>query len=151
MTLSYHIVLPLICWHHAYYQKLIRSARLQSYRHVGMRGARTFKQLWHVWFCRGEELLDLIQKPTAKETATVKRFKTEGGPAVREYCPHLTKDDCSRSGTSRPSQHNMGRSIHKQCRKGSHRSVQTDILGLMCLPWIAVGRYLWSQAGSGAH
>ena len=47
--------------------------------------------------CRGEELLDLIQKPTAKETATVKRFKTEGGPAVREYCPHLTKDDCSRS------------------------------------------------------
>jgi hypothetical protein len=45
---------------------------------------------------RGETLLDLIQKPTAKETATVKRFKTEGGPAVREYCPHLTKDDCSR-------------------------------------------------------
>lgn len=46
--------------------------------------------------CRGEELLDLIQKPTAKEAATVEKFKTEGGPAVREYCPHLTKDDCCR-------------------------------------------------------
>lgn len=45
---------------------------------------------------RGEELLDLIQKPTAKEAATVKRFKTEGGPAVREYCPNLTKVDCCR-------------------------------------------------------
>ena len=51
---------------------------------------------WGTLLTRGEELLDLIQKPTAKETATVKRFKTEGGPAVREYCPHLTKDDCSR-------------------------------------------------------
>ena len=26
----------------------------------------------------------------------VKRFKTEGGPVIREYCPHLTKDDCRR-------------------------------------------------------
>ena len=45
---------------------------------------------------RGEELLDLIHKPTAKENATVKKFRTEGGPAVREYCPSLTKDDCCR-------------------------------------------------------
>ncbi|DBB14193.1 hypothetical protein WJX82_003213 [Trebouxia sp. C0006] len=43
---------------------------------------------------RGEELLDLIQKPTAKETATVEKFRTAGGPAMREYCPHLTKEDC---------------------------------------------------------
>ncbi|KAK9819653.1 hypothetical protein WJX72_000802 [[Myrmecia] bisecta] len=43
---------------------------------------------------RGEELLELIQKPTAKESATVQRFRTEGGPAVREFCPSLTKDDC---------------------------------------------------------
>ena len=46
--------------------------------------------------CRGEELLDLIQKPTAKESATVEKFRTAGGPAVREYCPHLTKEDCCR-------------------------------------------------------
>ncbi|KAK9819438.1 hypothetical protein WJX74_004366 [Apatococcus lobatus] len=43
---------------------------------------------------RGAELLDLIQKPTAKESATVNQFKTEGGSVVREYCPHLTKEDC---------------------------------------------------------
>ena len=45
---------------------------------------------------RGEELLELIAKPTAKENAVVKRFKTEGGSQIREYCPHLTKDDCRR-------------------------------------------------------
>ena len=39
-------------------------------------------------------MLDLIQKPTAKESATVNQFKTEGGSVVREYCPHLTKEDC---------------------------------------------------------
>ena len=53
-----------------------------------------------VWVgCRGEELLELIAKPTAKETAVVKRFKTEGGSNIREYCPHLTKDDCCRHAT----------------------------------------------------
>ena len=41
-------------------------------------------------------MLELIAKPTAKENAVVKRFKTEGGPQIREYCPHLTKDDCRR-------------------------------------------------------
>ena len=46
--------------------------------------------------CRGEELLELIAKPTAKESAVVKRFKTEGGSSIREYCPSLTKDDCCR-------------------------------------------------------
>ncbi|CAK0783651.1 hypothetical protein CVIRNUC_006850 [Coccomyxa viridis] len=46
---------------------------------------------------KGEELLELIAKPTAKENAVVKRFKTEGGPVIREYCPHLTKDDCRRA------------------------------------------------------
>lgn len=46
---------------------------------------------------RGEELLELIQKPTAKESATVEKFRTTGGPAVREYCPHLTKEDCCRA------------------------------------------------------
>ena len=56
------------------------------------------KQSEHVrCVLRTEEFLELIAKPTAKENATMKRFKTEGGPAVREYCPHLTKDDCRRS------------------------------------------------------
>ncbi|EIE25150.1 MT-A70-domain-containing protein [Coccomyxa subellipsoidea C-169] len=49
---------------------------------------------------KGEELLELIAKPTAKENAVVKRFKTEGGSQIREYCPHLTKDDCRRAHAS---------------------------------------------------
>ncbi|GMH41060.1 hypothetical protein BSKO_08970 [Bryopsis sp. KO-2023] len=42
---------------------------------------------------RGEELIELIQKRTAKESATVEKFQT-GGAAVREFCKHLTKDEC---------------------------------------------------------
>ena len=30
----------------------------------------------------------------------VEQFRTEGGPAVREYCPHLTKLDCCRRATA---------------------------------------------------
>lgn len=45
--------------------------------------------------CRGEELLELLQKPTAKENAAVEKFRT-GGASVREYCPQLTKADCCR-------------------------------------------------------
>ncbi|KAK9834276.1 hypothetical protein WJX81_002740 [Elliptochloris bilobata] len=49
---------------------------------------------------KGEELLELIGKRTAKELAVVEQFRTEGGPAVREYCPHLTKLDCCRAHMS---------------------------------------------------
>lgn len=56
---------------------------------------------------RGEELLELIAKPTAKENAVVKRFKTEGGSQIREYCPHLTKDDCRRCLALMPSPHSF--------------------------------------------
>ncbi|GAB4822881.1 hypothetical protein N2152v2_009927 [Parachlorella kessleri] len=49
---------------------------------------------------KGVELLGLIDKPTAKESAVVERFRTEGGVAIREYCPHLTKDDCRRANHS---------------------------------------------------
>ena len=45
---------------------------------------------------RGEELLGMLAKPSAKTNATQQKFRTEGGPAVREYCPHLTKEDCRR-------------------------------------------------------
>ena len=50
----------------------------------------------HGWdVCRGEEVLELLQKPTAKENAVVEKFRT-GGASVREYCPHLTKEACRR-------------------------------------------------------
>ena len=44
---------------------------------------------------RGEELIELIQKRTAKESATVEKFQT-GGAAVREFCSFLTKEECRR-------------------------------------------------------
>lgn len=39
----------------------------------------------------GEQLQDLLGRQTAKESATMERFKTKGGPALREYCQFLTK------------------------------------------------------------
>ena len=47
------------------------------------------QQTWngHDCGCRGEELLELIAKPTAKENAVVKRFKTEGGPSHQGVLP----------------------------------------------------------------
>ncbi|KAL2649644.1 hypothetical protein R1flu_017772 [Riccia fluitans] len=44
----------------------------------------------------GEELLELLHRPTAKETAVAAKFKTKGGSALKEYCPALTKEDCRR-------------------------------------------------------
>ncbi|CAI8619856.1 unnamed protein product [Vicia faba] len=44
----------------------------------------------------GEELLDLIHRPTARETAVAAKFKTKGGSQVRQYCDLLTKEDCRR-------------------------------------------------------
>nr|XP_023921736.1 N6-adenosine-methyltransferase MT-A70-like [Quercus suber]POE98820.1 n6-adenosine-methyltransferase mt-a70-like [Quercus suber] len=44
----------------------------------------------------GEELLDLIHRPTARETAVAEKFKTIGGPNLKEYCTSLTKEDCRR-------------------------------------------------------
>ncbi|KAL5726833.1 mRNA (2'-O-methyladenosine-N(6)-)-methyltransferase [Ranunculus cassubicifolius] len=48
----------------------------------------------------GEELLDLIHRPTAKETAVAAKFKTKGGSQVKEYCTALTKEDCRRQSGS---------------------------------------------------
>ncbi|KAJ0431342.1 putative mRNA (2'-O-methyladenosine-N(6)-)-methyltransferase [Helianthus annuus] len=44
----------------------------------------------------GEELLDLIHRPTARETAVAAKFKSKGGSQVKEYCTALTKEDCRR-------------------------------------------------------
>ncbi|XP_047341303.1 N6-adenosine-methyltransferase MT-A70-like [Impatiens glandulifera] len=44
----------------------------------------------------GEELLDLIRRPTARETAVAAKFKTKGGSQLKEYCTALTKEDCRR-------------------------------------------------------
>ncbi|CAK9178765.1 unnamed protein product [Ilex paraguariensis] len=48
----------------------------------------------------GEELLDLIHRPTARETAVAAKFKSKGGSQVKEYCSALTKQDCRRQSGS---------------------------------------------------
>ncbi|KAK9147219.1 hypothetical protein Scep_005976 [Stephania cephalantha] len=48
----------------------------------------------------GEEILDLIHRPTAKETAVAAKFKSKGGSKVKEYCTALTKEDCRRRSGS---------------------------------------------------
>lgn len=54
----------------------------------------------------GEEILDLLSKPTAKERSLAERFRSQGGAQVMEFCPHGTKAECQR---------NMG--ANKQCKK----------------------------------
>ncbi|KAG8201558.1 hypothetical protein JTE90_011232 [Oedothorax gibbosus] len=44
----------------------------------------------------GEEILDLLSKPTAKERSLVEQFRSQGGAQVQEFCPHGTKDECTR-------------------------------------------------------
>lgn len=44
----------------------------------------------------GEEILDLLSKPTAKEKSLVEKFKSQGGAQVMEFCPHGTRAECSR-------------------------------------------------------
>ncbi|KAL3654054.1 hypothetical protein CASFOL_003735 [Castilleja foliolosa] len=44
----------------------------------------------------GEELFDLIHRPTAKEKNVAAKFKSIGGSQVKEYCSASTKEDCRR-------------------------------------------------------
>ncbi|KAF8072435.1 N6-adenosine-methyltransferase MT-A70-like protein [Scenedesmus sp. PABB004] len=45
---------------------------------------------------KGEELLALLERKTARQQEALQCFQT-GGTAVREHCPHLTKEDCRRA------------------------------------------------------
>lgn len=48
----------------------------------------------------GEEILELLSKPTAKERSLVEKFKSEGGAQVMEFCPHGTRAECERQQQS---------------------------------------------------
>lgn len=48
----------------------------------------------------GEEILELLSKPTAKERSLVEKFKSEGGAQVMEFCPHGTRAECDRQQPS---------------------------------------------------
>ncbi|EEC05747.1 N6-adenosine-methyltransferase 70 kDa subunit, putative [Ixodes scapularis] len=50
----------------------------------------------------GEEILELLSKPTAKERSLVERFKSQGGAQVQEFCPQGTKEECSRALSGAP-------------------------------------------------
>lgn len=45
----------------------------------------------------GEELLELLSKPTAKERNLLERFRSADGYQVQEFCPKGTKDECRRN------------------------------------------------------
>uniref|UniRef100_A0A023GFK5 mRNA m(6)A methyltransferase n=1 Tax=Amblyomma triste TaxID=251400 RepID=A0A023GFK5_AMBTT len=47
-----------------------------------------------------EEILELLSRPTAKERSLVERFRSQGGAQVQEFCPHGTKQECSRSSST---------------------------------------------------
>lgn len=48
----------------------------------------------------GEEILELLSKPTAKERSLVEKFKSQGGAQVMEFCPHGTRAECERQQPS---------------------------------------------------
>lgn len=51
----------------------------------------------------GEEILELLSKPTAKERSLVEKFRSQGGAQVQEFCPHGTKEECIKvSDTNEP-------------------------------------------------
>ena len=45
----------------------------------------------------GEELLELLSKPTAKERNLLESFRSADGYQVQEFCPKGTKDECRRN------------------------------------------------------
>lgn len=45
----------------------------------------------------GEEILELLSKPTAKERHLTEKFKSQGGTQVMEFCPHGTRVECMKA------------------------------------------------------
>ncbi|KAL5717248.1 mRNA (2'-O-methyladenosine-N(6)-)-methyltransferase [Ranunculus cassubicifolius] len=61
-------------------------------------GMKSFKEKQEIE--TGEEILELINKPTVKEAAVKEQFRSKGGSIVKEQCPFLTKEDCRRQSGS---------------------------------------------------
>ncbi|CAG2121234.1 unnamed protein product, partial [Medioppia subpectinata] len=56
----------------------------------------------------GEEILDLLSRPTAKEQSLVEQFRSVGGVQVKEFCPHGTKEECIKANQT----HSACRRLH---------------------------------------
>jgi mRNA (2'-O-methyladenosine-N6-)-methyltransferase len=48
----------------------------------------------------GEEILDLLSRPTAKERSLVEQFRSVGGAQVQEFCTHGTAQECRKASQS---------------------------------------------------
>ncbi|KAK7604250.1 hypothetical protein V9T40_004523 [Parthenolecanium corni] len=46
----------------------------------------------------GEEILDLLSKPTTKQRSLTERFRSQGGTQVMEFCSHRTRSECTLEG-----------------------------------------------------
>ncbi|XP_065211160.1 N6-adenosine-methyltransferase catalytic subunit isoform X2 [Planococcus citri] len=46
----------------------------------------------------GEEILDLLSKPTTKQRSLTERFRSQGGTQVMEFCSHRTRIECCLEG-----------------------------------------------------
>ncbi|XKL66701.1 hypothetical protein PGB90_010121 [Kerria lacca] len=46
----------------------------------------------------GEEILDLLSKPTTKQRSLTERFRSQGGTQVMEFCSHRTRIECMLEG-----------------------------------------------------
>ena len=45
----------------------------------------------------GEEIRELLSRPSAKEKTLAEQFRSQGGTTVQEFCPHGTKSECRRA------------------------------------------------------
>eukprot|EP01116_Phalansterium_solitarium_P011221 TRINITY_DN26841_c0_g1_i2.p1 TRINITY_DN26841_c0_g1~~TRINITY_DN26841_c0_g1_i2.p1 ORF type:complete len:556 (+),score=38.27 TRINITY_DN26841_c0_g1_i2:66-1733(+) len=45
----------------------------------------------------GEEITRILEAPTVKDQSLLRQFKTKGGPKMREYCEHGTKEECRKA------------------------------------------------------
>ncbi len=48
----------------------------------------------------GGEIQELLNAKSFKEQLMIEKFQSVGGSQLREFCPHKTREDCRRSGTS---------------------------------------------------
>lgn len=69
----------------------------------------------------GEEILELLSKPTAKERSLVEKFKSEGGAQVMEFCPHGTRTECERQQSS-PQDNNTENEVEESCEINEKQS-----------------------------
>ncbi|KAK3086318.1 hypothetical protein FSP39_016781 [Pinctada imbricata] len=48
-----------------------------------------------------EEILSLLSTPTAKEQVLVKKFKSQGGAQLKEFCQYGTREECNKLNESK--------------------------------------------------